>query len=418
MSGLTLVSSNTMGAWGGSYVDPNVRAGVQSDAYELMDLIEARFAYAHRYPNGMIPVRAELQSQIPYLNTRNDLIAFCQNAFHALYDHHSITGTGLLDDYALVPSSADMWVEKTCNGYEIMDVRQGSPAQMVGIRPGTMITSLEGKPVGQAVADFIGYYPYALDDERRSYAARVLTAGRKGWIRRIGLFANGLNWTVEIPTLHYVGLRRDQNLLSVKSISHAGRRFGVIRFNDCLSSPQAIPAFDHALNTLQSLDGLVLDLRDTASGGDTLIARGILSRFVSQATAYQRHELPSDERDFGVRRSWTEEVTPRGWQYTRPVAVISGRWTASMGEGLTVGMDAIGAATFGTKMAGLLGGITEHRLKQTGVTVKLTTERLYHMDGTPREFFRPRGYFNYADACSEEGQDGPMNAALDHLSQY
>ena len=418
MSGLTLVSSNTMGAWGGSYVDPNVRAGVQSDAYELMDLIEARFAYAHRYPNGMIPVRAELQSQIPYLNTRNDLIAFCQNAFHALYDHHSITGTGLLDDYALVPSSADMWVEKTCNGYEIMDVRQGSPAQMVGIRPGTMITSLEGKPVGQAVADFIGYYPYALDDERRSYAARVLTAGRKGWIRRIGLFANGLNWTVEIPTLHYVGLRRDQNLLSVKSISRAGRRFGVIRFNDCLSSPQAIPAFDHALNTLQSVDGLVLDLRDTASGGDTLIARGILSRFVSQATAYQRHELPSDERDFGVRRSWTEEVTPRGWQYTRPVAVISGRWTASMGEGLTVGMDAIGAATFGTKMAGLLGGITEHRLKQTGVTVKLTTERLYHMDGTPREFFRPRGYFNYADARSEEGQDGPMNAALDHLSQY
>ena len=208
MSGLTLVSSNTMGAWGGSYVDPNVRAGVQSDAYELMDLIEARFAYAHRYPNGMIPVRAELQSQIPYLNTRNDLIAFCQNAFHALYDHHSITGTGLLDDYALVPSSADMWVEKTCNGYEIMDVRQGSPAQMVGIRPGTMITSLEGKPVGQAVADFIGYYPYALDDERRSYAARVLTAGRKGWIRRIGLFANGLNWTVEIPTLHYVSRRQ------------------------------------------------------------------------------------------------------------------------------------------------------------------------------------------------------------------
>ena len=89
-----------------------------------------------------------------------------------------------------------------------------------------------------------------------------------------------------------------------------------------------------------------------------------------------------------------------------------------MGEGLTVGMDAIGAATFGTNMAGLLGGITEHRLKQTGVKVKLTTERLYHMDGTPREMFRPRGYFNYADALSETGQDGPMNAALDHLSQY
>lgn len=418
MSGLTLVSSNDMSNWGQSQADQRYRYGVQSDAYTLLDLIENRFAYAERFPNWIVPVRSELQAQIPYLQGRNDLVRFCQNAFHALFDHHSITEIGLLDDYALVPSFADLWVEKTPSGYQIMDVRRGSPALQAGIRPGTMITSLEGKPIEQAVADFIGYYPYALDDERRAYAARVMAAGRKGWIRRIGLFCDGLHWTVELPTLYHWRLKRDTNLISVRSVSHLGRRFGIMRFNDSLGYNETVQAFDYALNTLSGVDGLVLDLRDTAGGGTALVARGILSRFVSAPTVYQRHELPSDERDFGVRRTWNEEVTPRGWTFNRPVSVISGRWTASMGEGLTVGFDAIGAGTFGTDMARLLGGISDHKLPETDITVKLTTEKLFHVDGTPREQFRPRGYFNYADAPGEDGQDGPMNAALDYLSQH
>ena len=418
MSGLTLVSSNNMTGWGQSQADYQYRHAVQTDAYELLDLIENRFAYAERFPNGLTPVRAELQHLISSLQGRNDLIAFCQSAFHALYDHHSITSTGLLDDYALVPSFADLWVEKTANGYQIMDVRRGSPAMQVGIRPGAIITSLEGKPIDQAVADFIGLYPYALNDERRSYAARVMAAGRKGWLRRIGLYHDGLEWTVELPTLYHARLRRDTNLLSVSSVSHLGRRYGVIRFNDSLGYNETVQAFDYALNTLPNVNGLVLDLRDTASGGTALVARGILSRFISAQTVYQRHELPSDQRDFGVKRCWSEEVEPRGWTFNAPVAVLSGRWTASMGEGLTIGFDAIGSATFGTDMARLLGGITDHTLKETGVKVKLTTEKLFHVDGTPREFFRPRGYFNFADARDDFGRDGPMDAALDYLSQH
>jgi carboxyl-terminal processing protease len=405
--------------WGNTHANQQYRFDIQNDAYALLDLIETRFAYADRFPNYYIPVRAELQNQIPYLQGRNDLIGFAQTAFHALYDHHSIAGVGLLDDYALVPSFADLWIEKTVNGYEIMDVRKGSPALRAGLRPGCLLTWVEGRPVEEAISEFIGYYPYVLNDERQAYAARVLAAGKKGWIRKIGVHCEGLDWTVEIPTLYHVRLKRDKGLLSTRSVSHAGRRLGIIRINDSLSYSETVQAFDYALNTVSDVDGLVLDLRDTASGGNTLVARGILSRFVSEATPYQRHELPSDQRDFGVKRSWTEEVTPRGWQFKQPVAVVSGRWTASMGEGLTVGFDAIGAGTFGTDMSRLLGGITDHKLPASELVVKLTTEKLFHMDGTPRELFRPRtGYFNFADAPGDDGQDGPLNAALDYLSQH
>ena len=41
-------------------------------------------------------------------------------------------------------------------------------------------------------------------------------------------------------------------------------------------------------------------------------------------------------------------------------------------------------------MAGLRGAIYDHRLEHSGLILKLPTERLMHVDGTPREAFVPR----------------------------
>jgi len=84
-------------------------------------------------------------------------------------------------------------------------------------------------------------------------------------------------------------------------------------------------------------------------------------------------------------------VLPRpGRRHRGPVRVEVGRWTGSMGEGLALGFDAIGAELVGTRMAGLLGAIYDYRLEHSGLVLKLPTERLSHVDGTPREAFVPR----------------------------
>lgn len=130
---------------------------------------------------------------------------------------------------------------------------------------------------------------------------------------------------------------------------------------------------------------IVLDLTDTASGGNTVVARAIMGWFVDAPTAYQIHNLPAEARETGVPRQWIEQVLPRpGKRHRGPVEVRVGRWTGSMGEGLAVGMDAIGAEVVGGPMAGLLGAIYDHRLEQSGLVIKLPTERLYAVDGTPR----------------------------------
>jgi carboxyl-terminal processing protease len=91
-----------------------------------------------------------------------------------------------------------------------------------------------------------------------------------------------------------------------------------------------------------------------------------------------------------VPRQWVEQVLPRpGKRFEGPVVVRVGRWTGSMGEGLAVGMDAMGARVEGDRMAGLLGAVYDLRLARSSLVIKIPVERLYAADGAPREAFVP-----------------------------
>jgi carboxyl-terminal processing protease len=178
-----------------------------------------------------------------------------------------------------------------------------------------------------------------------------------------------------------------------------------------------VSAFDQALLALRDAPGLLIDLRNTPSGGNTGVARGILGRFVDREMPYQKHVLPSEELETGVRRSWLELVSPRGtFVFRHPVAVLVGPWTGSMGEGLAIGFDGTGRGTVvGTPMAGLLGATVHVTLPSTGIGLNLPAERLYHVNGTPREAFRPQVLVDVTRAGPDE--DPVLEAALRVLAQ-
>ena len=163
-----------------------------------------------------------------------------------------------------------------------------------------------------------------------------------------------------------------------------------IRFNDSLGNSATIAAFDDAMALALPGRPIILDLTDTASGGNTSVARAIMGWFVNKPTSYQLHTLPGEERETGIPRQWLEQVLPRpGKHHDGPVTVRVGRWTGSMGEGLAIGFDAIGAHVAGGPMAGLLGAVYDYKLEQSGLVIKFPVERLFHVDGTPREKFIP-----------------------------
>jgi carboxyl-terminal processing protease len=138
------------------------------------------------------------------------------------------------------------------------------------------------------------------------------------------------------------------------------------------------------------MPGLILDLRDVPSGGNTSVALGILGRFVTQRLPYQRHRIPAYAQP-DVERNWVEEVAPRGpFAYRGRLVVLVDAWTGSLGEGIAIGLDAMQRATVvGTPMAGLAGAVDSVTLPATGVRVQFPTEQLFHIDGTPRHEWKP-----------------------------
>lgn len=149
-------------------------------------------------------------------------------------------------------------------------------------------------------------------------------------------------------------------------------------------------AFDQALSQLRGCKGLILDLRDVPSGGESSIALGILGRFVTRLLPYQRHRIPNyGQAD--VERNWIELVAPRGpFTYNAPVVVLVNHWTGSMGEGIAIGFDAMQRAiVVGTPMAHLAGAVSDDKLPKTGVDVAYATEQIFHVDGTPRQDWFP-----------------------------
>ena len=355
-----------------------------ADARSIERLVNEDYAYLERFEGGHMPLSDKLRAEAEAVDSREELIRYAERALTTLADHHAITGASLADSWGLVPSYSDLWIEGS--DYAITAVREGSPAEKAGVRAGDRLTAVGGVSIVQAVEAFWADLGLPVTAVRAVYAARVLAAGRRNGPRHLTIGHGGQTRELELPNLYTVR-PPDRPPLTASDQGEAL----AISFNDSLGEDETIAAFDTAMAQADPGQPIVLDLTDTASGGNTSVARAIMGWFVDRPTSYQMHVLPAEERQTGIPRQWLEQVLPRsGKHHDGPVTVRVGRWTGSMGEGLAIGFDAIGARIEGGPMAGLLGAIYDYPLEQSGVVIKFPVERLFHVDGTPRERFVPR----------------------------
>lgn len=353
----------------------------RADALSIEGLINSQYAYLERLPGGVMPMSDTLRAEAAAVHDRSSLLRYAGHAITVLADHHAITGSSFSDDWGLAPSYSDLWIEREGSAWRITAVREGSPAEAAGVRAGETLDAVGGVATSEAVRAFWAELGLEPGGERDGYAARVLAAGRRDRARDLTVSGRRLS----LPNLYAVN-GGDRPPVTVSEVEDRL----TVRFNDSLGSGETIAAFDAAMARARRGQTVVLDLTDTASGGNTSVARAVMGWFVSEARPYQIHNLPAEERETGVPRQWVEQVLPRpGKRFEGPVVVRVGRWTGSMGEGLAVGMDALGARVEGGRMAGLLGAVYDLRLEHSGLVLKLPVERLYAVDGTPREAFVP-----------------------------
>ncbi|HEY3250631.1 MAG TPA: S41 family peptidase, partial [Ignavibacteria bacterium] len=228
-------------------------------------------------------------------------------------------------------------------------------------------------------------------------------------------------------TLKYQGRLNDyypdKNGLLLENINHSSlieSRFigntGYIKINDCVYNTELISEFDSVMRTMQKTMSLILDLRETPSGGNTTVARAILGWFINKEHFYQKHEYYAEENNSGVKRSWEEIVSPRkGKYYGKPLVILCDHWTASLGEAITIGFDALqrpGTKIIGTPMARLNGAVYTYEMPNSKIRFSFPAERLYHINALPREEYIPQILINPATSVSKPTSDIFISKAL------
>ena len=371
-------------AWSAAATEP-VAKDYAADAVALDKLVVENYAYSEHWPGGTLPDSRELARERASVTDRDTLLHYAEDRIASLADHHAITGSSFKNSWAIVPTFADLWIQRRGNQYVIDSVKPGSPSAAAGIRSGDRLIAISGRPTGAAVAGFWATLGLAVTDERAEYAARVLAAGRRDRSRDITIARGPENRRLQLQSLYDI-----QSNSPPVSVGREGRAT-VIRINNSLGNQDTIGAFDAAMKTLRADVPILIDVSDTPSGGNSSVARAMMSWFVDKPTSYQLHQLPAEERETGIARQWIEQVLPRRGKHHSTLPVVRvGRWTGSMGEGIAIGFAALGARVEGTRMAQLKGAVYDFTLPASGLVVKLPAERLYSVKGLPREDFVPQ----------------------------
>lgn len=350
--------------------------------------IQENYCYWDKKATDWQKVKTLYTPEVDTITTHRSFVGLLERVLYELYDHHASLNTNTQKSQRLVPSGADLWAGYVNGVPLITEVRMAYGAWNAGLRAGMELVAFNDQPIDKAIEPFL---PKALrkpDGEARDYALRVLLAGTHSTRRKITVKDKG-------------GVRHfyPDSLRTINEFTYSGDLeskvleggVGYIRINNRLWDNALIPLFDSVLNTLMGTQALVLDLRETPSGGNTTVARAILGRFITREGFYQAHELTAEERQYGVKRSWKEIVSPRQQPYTKPLVVLADHWTGSVGEGIVIGFDALKRATvIGTPMAGLNGAIYSYQMPNTKIGFSFPVEKLFHtQSGAPREAYTP-----------------------------
>ena len=247
--------------------------------------------------------------------------------------------------------------------------------------------SIDGRAVGEAVADRLPRALVREDPAAGDWALRTLLAGRHAAPVRVEVQTDsGLQSVAFLPGQS----NRPKSALTTRFIDPGIR---VVRLHNSLGHAALVPAWDAALNTLRETDGLVLDLRDTPGGGNTTVARGLLGPLVSELR-------PLTSAMIFPARSVATASLGSGSNMSRPAAPIpttsrspfwsvagSQAWARAWRSAWT----AWGAQPFSVpSWQGCEARPTATRLSTRGSRCVGPEERLFHVDGTRRDAFVPR----------------------------
>jgi hypothetical protein len=373
------------------------RSKIEEDFEQIMSDIKNNYIYLNDKKVDIDCIYFNYKKKIKLIDSEDQRLLFFEYLLDEFYDSHVILMRSIRKSYRL--DSPIFTVTK--NGKtKIKNVWQTQIENINLNIIGSEVIKINGIDLITKTDNFPTICNDKNDFETRNWIANKVISGKYNEPRILTLKLT--NDKIVDFNLDSIKLKKDNSLLTVSIVNN----IGIIRLNNSLGQNTLIEKFDTVIDSLQNTKGLIIDLRNTTGGGNSYVARGIMSRFINESMPYQLHQIFDESWDNQpiIKRSWAEYVSPRNKQYKNPVVVLVGKWTGSMGEGLAIGFDGLRRAEIvGTEMKRLAGGSTnDFHLKNENLNYKLMTEKIFHLNGTPREKYIPENYVSQSTTEKDE----------------
>ena len=158
-------------------------------------------------------------------------------------------------------------------------------------------------------------------------------------------------------------------------------------FTDWTQYDALPPETNAAMHALREADGLIIDLRNN-DGGSAIYAGALAGYFTNQEYFWHssRNKTGPGRNDFDTPYDWF--VKPSSdFLYTKPVVVLTSRYTVSAGERFTLAMRELPQVTvIGQRTAGTQGSVMGREMLN-GWWFTLTFEQIRDAHGVNHDFF-------------------------------
>jgi C-terminal processing protease CtpA/Prc len=367
---------------------------IKEDLNEIINELSENYVYLQEKKVDLNCIREYYGDQIPNIKTEEQTVLFFEYLLAEFYDSHLILNTNTNSSFRLYsPIYATI-----NNGRPIVtNVWQTQIENLEQNILGAELLKINGTDFNKAIEQFPTHCNDKQSQNVKEWIANKILAGRYNQPRILTLKLDNKE-TIEFD-LDKLIIKQTSELIT----STTENDIGIITINNSLGNNSLVNEFDKALYKFNT-KGLIIDLRNTVDGGNSYVARGIMGRFINEPKPYQKHFTNEQYGDNPiVERSWMEFVNPRKEQYKKPVVILVGRWTGSMGEGLAIGFEGMDRAQIvGSEMERLAGEMNGFSFKNQTFGYRLSTAKLFHVNGTPREKYVPTNYVKQTTTEKDE----------------
>ncbi len=348
---------------------------VKSDFNKIMMDLQNEYVYFNQKEVDVNCLNSYYSNQIKFLENNTDVLLFFEYLLNEFYDNHLHLQSNTNSSFRLnSPIYALTREDKTIISSYFKDQIENEIAlDLINAE----ILTFNGIAFNKVIDNFPTHCQNKKNNEVRTWISNKILSGRYNEPRIITLkTASG---KIESFDLDKIILKKETTLVS----HFLQNNVGIIRINNSLGNSQAVKEFKRVIEKLKNTDGIILDLRNTVDGGNTNIAYPIAGHFTNKKRIFQKYK--------NANTKFVDYIKPQKPYYKKPLVLVVGRWTGSVGEGLASGFEGTGIAkVIGTEMQKLAGATKNFNFIYCNFGYQMPYIEVLQQNNEPRENFIPK----------------------------